>query len=71
VPVDGQHFLLTVSRNDEIQEIVRKGQAKEDDEKEGNEKMGELLRWDWPRGRFKCRSIRSWDRGSGYVIVRV
>lgn len=52
-----------MSKNDETQEIVRKGQGKEDDGKEGNEKVGELLRWNWARVGLSAAAFRSWDRG--------
>jgi hypothetical protein len=32
-----------------MQEIVRSGKRREDDGKEGNERVGELLRWNWAR----------------------
>jgi hypothetical protein len=41
--------MVIVPKNDEMQEIVRKGKGKEDDGKEGNERVGELLRWNWAR----------------------
>lgn len=41
--------MVIVPKNDEMQEIVRKGKGKEDDGREGNERVGELLRWNWAR----------------------
>jgi hypothetical protein len=41
--------VVIVPKNDRMQEIVRKGEGKEDDGKEGNERGGELLRWNWAR----------------------
>jgi hypothetical protein len=56
-----------VPKNDKIQEIVTE-QGKEDNGKEGNEKLVELLRWNWARVGKYC-GIRSWHRGAGYVAT--
>ena len=41
--------VVIVPKNDKMQEIVRKGGGEEDDGAEGNERVGELLRWNWAR----------------------
>lgn len=41
--------VVIVPKNDKMQEIVRKGKGMEDDGTEGNERVGELLRWNWAR----------------------
>jgi Domain of unknown function (DUF1772) len=41
--------VVIVPKNDQMQEIVRSGKGKDDDGKEGNERVGELLRWNWAR----------------------
>lgn len=41
--------VVIVPKNDEMQEIVRSEKGKEDDGREGNERVGELLGWNWAR----------------------
>ena len=41
--------VVIVPKNDKMQEIVRNGGWMEDDGTEGNERVGELLRWNWAR----------------------
>jgi len=41
--------VVIVPKNDEMQAIVRRKGGKDDDGKEGNERVGELLRWNWAR----------------------
>lgn len=41
--------VVIVPKNDEMQAIVRRQGGKDDGGKEGNERVGELLRWNWAR----------------------
>ena len=43
--------VVIVPKNEAMQEMVRSGEGKwkEDDGAEGNERVGQLLRWNWAR----------------------
>lgn len=41
--------VIIVPKNDKMQEIVKNDEGRNDDGKEGNERVGELLMWNWAR----------------------